>query len=267
MNIYANIQRVHVDSINFGIVSESAQHLLLQALNDQNQAAIDECLATEGVKDWINRHAVLKQLDNPIRQFKGVTGITCLAFASVVSDDATVRQLVEAGADITATDSRGFSPLHYACASDVDADAKVAYLMRRGVPSQIANGGLTQTVFGTEFYATSLRLAAWFNQADRVRALLDNHGVPVNSTDQQGRTALFYAATSGNAEAVNVLASHPYCDFSFTDTEGNTLAQLVRKLGHTDIAAMIEIKFKGTFDIYVFMSFKTGTVYVSCCSL
>ena len=248
-------------------VSVPPQKKLLHALNDQNQAAIDERLATEGVKDWINHRALPEQLDNPIRQFKDIRSITCLAFASLVSEEATVRQLVEAGAAITVTDSRGFSPLLYACASDIDADAKVAYLMRRGVSWQIANGGLTQTVFGTEFYSTSLRLAAWFNQADRVRALLDNHGVPVNSTDQQGRTALFYAATSGNAEAVNVLASHPYCDFSFYDTEGNTLAQLVRKLGHTDIAAMIEIKFKGTFDIYVFMSFKTGTVYVSCCSL
>ena len=105
-------------------LSESPQHLLLQALNDQNQAAIDERLATEGVKDWINRRALPEQLDNPVRQFKVVRSITCLTFASLVSDDATVRQLVEAGADAAVTDSRKrkeevYSPLHYACASDV----------------------------------------------------------------------------------------------------------------------------------------------------
>ena len=38
----------------FCVVSESPQHLLLQALNDENQAAIDERLATEVVKNWIN---------------------------------------------------------------------------------------------------------------------------------------------------------------------------------------------------------------------
>ena len=73
----------------FCVVSESPQHLLLQALNDQNQAAIDECLATKGVKDWINRRALPEQLDNPIRQFKDVKTITCLSFASLVSDEAT----------------------------------------------------------------------------------------------------------------------------------------------------------------------------------
>ena len=156
---------------------------LLQALNDQNQAAIDERLATEGVKGWINHRALPEQLDNPIRHFQDIKSITCLIFASVVSDDATVRQLVEAGADIAVTDSRGFSPLHYACqsfaylvsddaavdrlftarsnnavtdsghyvevfselhyacASNVDADATVAYLMQRDASSQTANGG------------------------------------------------------------------------------------------------------------------------------
>ena len=60
----------------FCVVSESPQHLLLQALNDQNQAAIDDRLAAEGVKDWINRFALPKQLDNPIKEFKDVNSTT-----------------------------------------------------------------------------------------------------------------------------------------------------------------------------------------------
>ena len=96
----------------FCVVSESPQHLLLQALNDRNQAAIVERLATVGVKHWINNRALPKKLENPIRQFKDVESITCLAFASLVNDARTVQQLIEAGADVAVTDSEGFSPLH-----------------------------------------------------------------------------------------------------------------------------------------------------------
>ena len=67
--------------------------MLLQALNDQDQTVIDERLATEGVKDWINHRVQPEQLDNPIRKFKGISAITGLTFASLVSDEATVRQL------------------------------------------------------------------------------------------------------------------------------------------------------------------------------
>ena len=87
---------------------------LLQALNDKHQAAIDECVAAEGAKDWINYDVDPKQLDNPCREFKDVLSITCLTFASLVNDVQTVRQLVESGADPTVTDSEGCSVLHYA---------------------------------------------------------------------------------------------------------------------------------------------------------
>ena len=266
-----------------GIVSESPQHLLLQALNDQNQTAIDEHLAAEGVKDWINHRVQPEQLNNPIRQFKGISTITCLTFASLISDDAIVRQLVEAGADIDKRDSRGHSVLHYACASDVDSDAKVAYLMQLGASSQTATGGSEQAVLGSEVYsaslclyqarqfrailenhvvsvnatnswgtpalhhAKSLRLAARFNQAGRVRALIDDHGASVNATDSCGSTPLSLAAVFGSAEAVDVLVSYPDCDFSITDRTCKTAADYARVGGHHDLAALIEAKYKGNF--------------------
>ena len=122
-----------------------------------------------------------------------------------------MRQLVEAGAGITVTDTRTgkevYSALHYACASDVDADAKVAYLMQRDASSETPTGGSEQVVLGPEFYSTSLRLAANHNHAGRVRALIDDNGASVNSTGRWGRTALHAAAAaSGGAESVNV---HP----------------------------------------------------------
>ena len=231
----------------FWAVSESPQQLLLQALNDQKQAAIDESLATEGVKDWINRRALPEHLDNPIRHFKDVQSITCLTFASLVNKACTVQQLVEAGADVTITDSEGFAPLHYACASDVESETKLAYLMQRDESSQTATCGSKQGVLETEVYTRSLRLAAAHNQADRVRALIDDHGASVNATDWRGRTALYLAAEAGHAETVKVLVQHPSFHFGITDWFGDTAADRASRWGHDDIAALIEAKFKGNF--------------------
>ena len=249
----------------FCVVSESPQHLLLQALNDQNQAAIYKRLATEGVKDWINNRALPKQLDNPIRQFKSGWSVTCLAFASLVSDFSTVRQLVKAGADIEVTDVQilslkqssqnrltredriTYSALHYACASDIDSDAKVAYLMHRGASLRTTTCGWCDVVTESEFYSTALRLAAWFNQTDRVRALLDEHGASVNAIDQLDRTALHLAAATGSADAVKVLLSHPNSDVTIKarTRQDKTAEDLARENQHNDSAALIQAQYKG----------------------
>ena len=180
--------------MNVCLVSESPQHILLQTLNDRNQVVIDKLLATEGVKDWINHCTLPKQLGNPIIEFKDADSITCLSFASLVSDDATVRQLVEAGADVTVADGRGYTALHHVCARYVSS--------------------------------------AGFNQADRVRALIYDHGVSVNTTDRLGWTALHLAAQAGHAEAVSVLVSHPSCVISITvGPFGCTAADFARRRG------------------------------------
>ena len=178
------------------------------------------------MKYYINHRALLEQLDSHIRQFKGVKSITCLAFASLVNEARTVQQLIEAGADVAVTDSEGFPALHYACASDVDSDAKVAYLM------QTATGGSEQIVLGPEVYSTSLRLAARLNQADRVRALIDDHGASVNATDERGCTALHQAAEAESAEAVNVLLQHPDCRVNATDRWDDTALHVAAAFGH-----------------------------------
>ena len=227
--------------------------MLLQALNDQNQAAIDKLLASRAVKNWINRRALLpEQLENPIRQIKDVTGITCLAFACLVSYIATVRQLVEAGAVIAETNSRCefgevYSALHYACASDIDSDAKLAYLIQRDASLQTVTGGLEQMVLGVDIYSTSLRLAAEHNQAGRLQALIDEHGASVNFADRERRTALHHAAAAGSTESVQVLVHYPSCDINITDDEGLTAANLARRHGQEDIAVLIDAKSKGTF--------------------
>ena len=213
--------------------------MLLQALNDQNQVAIDEHLAADGVKDWINRCVLLKQLDNSIRQFKDVKSITCLAFASLVNEARTVQQLVEAGADVAVTDSRGsgqevYSTVHYACASDVDSDIKLEYLMHGEALSHRAAGGSQRVALGPELYSTALRLAVRLNQAGRVKELIDDHGASVNETDWWGRTALHAAAETGSSEAINVLLQQTDCRVNATYEWRRTALHLAAQAGHAE---------------------------------
>ena len=270
-------------SANEGAVDGSLR--LLQALNDKRQFAIDECVAAEGAKDWINYDVNPKQLHNPVREFKDVASITCLTFASLVNDVETVRQLVDSGADPTVTDSEGCSVLHYACASDVDALAKVTYLLQRA-SSLVNTYNHSKSAEVTPWAkSTPLHVAAWHKQTDCVKILINDGKASVNATDERGHTALHEAAAAGSAEAVNmlvqhpdcrvnatdvygctalhdaaeagsaeavkVLVQHPSCDFSIIDKDdgfdGLTAADLARQLGHDDIAALIEAKSKGNF--------------------
>ena len=213
--------------------------MLLQALNDQNQVAIDERLATEGVKGWINCRALPEQLDNPKRHSKDLESITCLAFACLVNEAHTVQKLTAAGADVAKTDSKGCSPLHYACASDIESDVKVEYLMQRDASSQESTGDSEQVVLQPELYSTSLSLAATLNQARRVKALIDDHGMSVNATDRRGRTILHLAAAAGSAEALNVLVQHPDCRVKATDEDKRTALHLAAAAGHAEAVKVL----------------------------
>ena len=51
---------------------EDQSKSLLQALNDQNQASIDELLATPDVRMWINNDLPPKNIQNPVKQFKTI---------------------------------------------------------------------------------------------------------------------------------------------------------------------------------------------------
>ena len=102
---------------------------LLQALNDERQAAIDECIAVPDVKDWINELVDTKRLNNPSVNVGFFQQVTCLTFASKNNSSCVVCQLVEAGCDVTGRDSGGRTPLHNACLSKVDAISKIEFLL------------------------------------------------------------------------------------------------------------------------------------------
>ena len=210
-------------------------------------------MAADRAKDWINNNVDPKQLVNPVVDFEDVESITCLTFASLVNDFQTVRQLVESGSDVRVTDWTGCTPLHYACASRVEAQAKVEYMLQRDASLVNATNYSENAVLDPEDdaslwrYSTPLHVAARHGQTDCVKTLVDVGKAPVNATDEHGRTALHLAAGAGHAEAFEVLVSHPSCDVSITDNCGRTAADWARRRRRDNIAALIEAKSNGNF--------------------
>ena len=212
---------------------------LLQALNDERQAAIDECVAAEGAKNWINNDVDPKQLNNPVKEFKNAHSITCLTFASLVNGDGIVRQLVESGADVGATDWSGCTPLHYACASSVEAQAKVEYMLQRDASLANATNYSDNVVLDSCCYSTPLHVAARHNQPDCVKTLVSDGKASVNATDGYGLTALLVAASAGSTEAVNVLVQHQDCRVNATDQWGSMALHYAARVGNTETVKVI----------------------------
>ena len=209
--------------------------------------------------------------------------------ASLVNDFQTVRQLVESGSDVRAIDWTGCTPLHYACASRVEAQVKVEYMLQRDASLVNATNYSENAVldprrgWSLRRYSTPLHVAAHHGQTDCVKTLVNVGKTPVNATDEHGWTALHLAAEAGHADAVavlvqhpdcrvnatyergwtalhraaragrakavEVLVSHPSCDVSITDKRGHTAADDARYRGRDEIAALIEAKAKGKYTI------------------
>ena len=220
---------------------------LLQALNDKSLEAINECVTADEAKVWINNNVDPKQLVDPVVDFKDVERITCLTFASLVNDFQTVRQLVESGSDVRATDWTGCTPLHYACASRVEAQAKVEYMLQRDVSlvnatNYLPNAALDSGRYWPQSllrYSTPLHVAADHGKSDCVKILVNVGKAPVNATDSYGWTALYLAAAAGHAEAVKVLVQHPDCRVDATDELGCTALHFAARAGRAEAVKVL----------------------------
>jgi ankyrin repeat protein len=115
-----------------------------------------------------------------------------LVDAAERGDQATVRALLQKGADLNAARADGMTPLHAAVYNDHLGIADA--LLRAG-----AKAG------GTDRYGvTPLYLAAVNGNADMIRRLLDA-GADVNAVDAGGETVLMTAARTGNPAALRLL--------------------------------------------------------------
>jgi ankyrin repeat protein len=159
------------------------------------------CLAAAGsdapladaakAKDSASLRALLDRgADVNVRQ---ADGMTALHWAAYQDDLGSVEMLVRAGADVNATNRYGVTPLSMACTNGNGAMAE--FLIQAGAdPNASLPGG-----------ETPLMIAARTGKMAAVKALL-SHSADVNAKEAgRGQTALMWAAAEGHTEVVEAL--------------------------------------------------------------
>lgn len=111
-------------------------------------------------------------------------------------DRATITLLLDAGANVNATDSDGATPLMYAAASGRTAALKA--LASRGANIN-ALGRLSK-----HSPSTALHYAASAGHSDAIRELL-RHGADANARNADGMTPLMWGAYGGDLTSINML--------------------------------------------------------------
>lgn len=172
-------------------------------------------------------------------------GTTPLMIAVKLHKTDTVRLLLEAGADVQASNSWGFTAMVYTGISDgddaslvrllVEAGANVHDSERRGLTASIwasANGHVhilrALIEAGADVNASSsydLTGLLWASAAGEVGSveLLVEAGADVNASWRRGKTPLMHASDEyGDIEMVNVLLESPSIDVDASTSSGFT---------------------------------------------
>ena len=158
--------------------------------------------------------------DSPQEDFSGV------ADAAERREEADVRALVEAGANVNSQQLDGATALHWAV--HYDNESMVTWLIDEG-----ANASAE-----TRYGVTPLALACINSNAAVVEALLAA-GADPNTTQSEGETALMTAARTGGVDAVRVLLKHG-ADVNAQDTwRGQTALMWAMAQRHALVAQLL----------------------------
>ncbi|KAL8867386.1 MAG: hypothetical protein Q9174_005698 [Haloplaca sp. 1 TL-2023] len=151
---------------------------------------------------------------------------TALHKACLIGSAATVKHLIEFGADVDVGDQYGYRPIHFAVHYNTGG-ALISLLL--------ANGALIDDARNI-FRRTPLIRAVPFDSARSCRFLLD-HGANVNIPDREGDTPLFEAAARNAHDCLELLLAWD-ADHLHIKTEKQTLLHVAATRGN-----------KRTFDI------------------
>jgi len=155
--------------------------------------------------------------------------------AAEVSDEARVKELLLAGADVNARDQRGYTPLiHASMALHANPDILRTLILRGAdVDARDKSGrnALLWSVFNTP-------------RPEIVRTLVEGHA-NVNVRDQDGSPVLLNALSSGSDRSVNdafaavKILVGAGAKLDMTDSDGETALALAQRMNRTGIAEFL----------------------------
>ena len=138
----------------------------------------------------------------------------------------TVKALLEAGADVNATDTRGATALRLAS----------LYGHTETVKALVAAGAVVNAKDNSG--ETALMAAITYGHTEIVKALLEA-GADVNATNARGATALMFASDEGNTEIVKALLEAG-ADVNMEDNRGGTALKSAKRSKHKAIVQLLE---------------------------
>ncbi len=185
--------------------------------------------AHEGDVQAIRRH-VAEGADLDARDRSGRTPAHVAAFAS---NDATLRALAEAGADMNALENRMYDVLTIAAVADDPALVSLALEL-----------GNRPDVVTSVYDGTALIAAAHLGHADVVRRLIAG-GAPLDHVNNLGWTALMEAVVLGDGGSDHLATVRALVEAGantkIPDRDGVTPLQHAEARGYSQIAKIIRV--------------------------
>ena len=135
---------------------------------------------------------------------------TPLHWAAQEGEIEVAEILIENGAEVNTLDDKGFSPLYNAAGENNYEFAEM--LLNHGADIDYTED------------ATPFIIACAFENYESINVLL-KYGADINRTDNDGRTALFYAKVRNNHDLIEFLLNHG-ADTSVVDNEGISVKDL-----------------------------------------
>ncbi|KIW35343.1 uncharacterized protein PV07_02044 [Cladophialophora immunda] len=182
---------------------------------------------------------------------------TPLSFAAQYGQVATVRELLEHGADISAKNSHFQTALHLAARTGSEAVVKL--LLEHGVDPR-SRSGLRDTPLGAASLSRAALVRPIFEHGcdpdtkdfsgrtplshaaeqghEAVVRLLHEYRVKCDSKDDDGRTPLLYAARQGNDAVIRLILEYG-ADLNFTDKFGQTPLHSAAKFGQESAVRLL----------------------------
>ncbi len=164
-------------------------------------------------------------------QSGGRGGVTPLIEAARTDRPSELRDLLAAGAEVNAVETRDGSafstPLLYAVSRG--DRSSVELLLENGADPELPGWrGLTP-------FMEAARMGH-----PQVLEILQRRAVSVNAVDEDGRTALIWAALTGRPQSVQYLVRIPDLELDLRDLADRSALDYARESGRTEIVRLLE---------------------------
>ena len=230
-------QGARVDSQNNE--GQNALHIAAKSFSSDELEAFafefdtPEILASWQIKDHKGRTPAevknlpfLKGLSDPL----SAKGTAALIAAAKTGNSQQIKVLLKAGVPSGQTDSRGWTPLHYAVKhrqQDVIAIRLLIDEYGLDRKAKVNNG------------RTALHIAAQQGHVDAIRLLIDEYGLDRKAKVNNGRTALHIAAQEGHVDAIRLLIDEYGLDKNAKTITGKTALHYAVQQGHVDAIRLL----------------------------